>query len=111
MNGRPNDNNPYTEIVKSEAFRKLMARKKSFILPASLFFLIFYFALPVMTSVSDVLNQKAIGAISWAWLFAFAQFIMTWGLCSLYSRKAEDFDRMVEHIRKESAGSKGGETL
>ncbi|GGG03748.1 DUF485 domain-containing protein [Paenibacillus abyssi] len=94
--------NAYTEIVQSDSFRRLMAMKKRFILPLSIFFLVFYFVLPVMTAFSDTLNQRAIGSITWAWLFAFAQFIMTWVLCSLYSRKAVQFDEIAEQIKAES---------
>ncbi|MFC5449626.1 DUF485 domain-containing protein [Paenibacillus aestuarii] len=94
--------NPYSEIVRSEPFTRLMAKKKRFIVPMTLFFLIFYFILPIMTSYSKVLNEKAFGAITWAWLLASAQFIMTWVLCWLYSRKAVEFDRLAEQIKVES---------
>ncbi|WP_082883757.1 DUF485 domain-containing protein [Bacillus sp. SJS] len=92
----------YTAIAESPAFQNLLAKKKHFILPLSLFFLAFYFTLPVLTAYTKVLNNPAIGAISWAWVFAFAQFIMTWVLCSLYSKKAASFDEMVEEIRAEA---------
>jgi uncharacterized membrane protein (DUF485 family) len=92
----------YTQIAQSSSFKKLLSKKRSFILPMSLFFLIFYFALPIMTAYSDVLNGKAFGDISWAWVFAFSQFVMTWALCSVYSRKAGQFDEMVEEIIEES---------
>jgi uncharacterized membrane protein (DUF485 family) len=88
----------YSSIVKSDVFQSLMARKKRFILPWSLFFLTFYFILPVVTSYSEILNQPAIGAITWAWLFAAAQFIMTWTLCMLYSRKAKAFDAIAASV-------------
>ncbi|KXG10278.1 DUF485 domain-containing protein [Anoxybacillus rupiensis] len=91
----------YSQIVQSASFRQLMHAKKRFILPFSLFFMIFYFALPVLTSYSKALNTPAIGSISWAWLFAFAQFIMTWALCTLYSKRAAKFDEMVEKIKNE----------
>lgn len=90
----------YKRIVRSALFQELMKKKKSFIIPTTIFFFVFYFALPVLTSYTTVLNQPAIGAISWAWIFAFAQFIMTWGLCILYSSKAKKFDDLVEQIKK-----------
>ncbi|WP_241680343.1 DUF485 domain-containing protein [Metabacillus mangrovi] len=92
----------YTAVAASPAFQQLLAEKKKFILPLTLFFLAFYFTLPVLTAYSTVLNNPAIGAVSWAWIFAFAQFIMTWVLCSLYSRKAVSFDKLVEEIRSEA---------
>ena len=34
-----------------------------------------------------MLNTPAFGDVTWAWVFAFAQFIMTWALCMIYSKK------------------------
>jgi uncharacterized membrane protein (DUF485 family) len=92
----------YTAIVQSTKFQQLLKAKKSFIIPLSIFFFAFYFALPIMTSYSKVLNTPAFGPVSWAWVFAFAQFIMTWTLCILYTKKAVSFDQMVEEIVEES---------
>lgn len=96
----------YSEVVQSASFQQLMREKRRFILPASLFFLAFYFALPVLTSYSKALNAPAIGSVSWAWVFAFAQFIMTWTLCMMYSKRATRFDELVENIKQEV--QKGG---
>ncbi|MCD7035135.1 DUF485 domain-containing protein [Metabacillus sp. GX 13764] len=96
----------YSAIAQSQSFKTLLSKKRRFILPASLFFLIFYFALPVMTSYFTFLNHPAIGPVSWAWIFAFAQFIMTWVLCTLYSKKAAEFDKIVEGIAAEAGGSR-----
>ncbi len=91
----------YSRIVQSRSFQELLRQKRAFILPMTIFFLVFYFALPVITAYSDVLNKEAIGSISWAWVFAFAQFIMTWTLCILYTKKASKFDKTVESIVQE----------
>lgn len=96
----------YKAIIQSESFQELLRRKKAFILPSSIFFFVFYFSLPILTSYFTVLNTKAFGAISWAWVFAFAQFIMTWGLCILYTRRARQFDVLVEKIKQETGGKK-----
>ncbi|MGD7007210.1 DUF485 domain-containing protein [Metabacillus sp. 84] len=92
----------YTAIAESPAFKTLLSKKKTFILPLSLFFLAFYFTLPILTAYTKVLNTPAVGAISWAWVFAFSQFIMTWVLCSMYSRKAASFDALVEEIAEDA---------
>jgi uncharacterized membrane protein (DUF485 family) len=96
----------YSAVMKSEKFKILTAEKKKFLWPMTLFFLGFYFALPILTSYTKILNHNAVGSISWAWVFAFAQFIMTWTLCIIYSRKSARFDQMVEEIKKETGGSK-----
>lgn len=94
----------YSKIVQSRSFQELLKKKRNFIVPLSIFFMVFYFTLPILTSYSKVLNSNAFGDISWAWVFAFAQFIMTWTLCILYSRKAARFDELVEKIVKEAKG-------
>lgn len=90
----------YTKIAQSTSFQQLLNEKRKFLLPFTLFFLAFYFTLPVLTAYSKVLNNAALGPVSWAWVFAFAQFIMTWALCSIYTRKAASFDERVEEIKK-----------
>ncbi|WP_127533628.1 DUF485 domain-containing protein [Paenibacillus kobensis] len=95
---KPHD---YAKIARSAPFQSLLRQKRRFIVPMTVFFLVFYFLLPILTSYWTFLNEDAIGPISWAWLFAFAQFIMTWALCIVYIRKAKRFDEAVEAIRRE----------
>jgi uncharacterized membrane protein (DUF485 family) len=90
----------YTQIVQSSEFKQLLQAKKRFIIPMTIFFFTFYFILPIMTSYSKILNTPAIGDITWAWVFGFAQFIMTWTLCILYSKKAQSFDKLSDNILK-----------
>jgi uncharacterized membrane protein (DUF485 family) len=90
--------NDYSAIARSSSFRTLLAEKKKFIIPVTIFFFCFYFALPILTSYSTILNNKFIGDITWAWVFAFLQFIMTWALCILYSKKAARFDQLAEEV-------------
>jgi uncharacterized membrane protein (DUF485 family) len=92
------DEMDYTEVVRSAEFKTLLRAKKKFIVPMSLFFFCFYIALPLLTSYSKVLNKPAVGDITWAWIFAFGQFVMTWALCMIYSKKAESFDEMSKEI-------------
>ncbi|HDX9579745.1 DUF485 domain-containing protein [Bacillus cytotoxicus] len=96
LNGEIN----YTNVVQSAEFQNLLREKKKFIVPMSIFFLSFFIALPILTSYSKVLNTSAFGDITWAWVFAFAQFVMTWALCMIYSKKAESFDRFSDQIRE-----------
>jgi len=70
----------------------------------TIFFLLFYFLLPVMTSYFTFLNQPAVGAITWAWVFAIAQFVMTWTLCIMYTKKAGQFDQIASDFKKKIGG-------
>lgn len=96
----------YSAIASSPSFQNLIRQKKKFLLPMSIFFLVFYFTLPIMTSYSTILNTNAVGGISWAWIFAFSQFVMTWMLCILYSRKAIKFDEIADHVITQSEKEK-----
>ena len=93
----------YSEIANSPKFKALIAQKKSFIIPITLFFFAFYFTLPIMTSKSELLNKPALGAITWAWVFAFAQFVMTWALCIIYAKRAAGFDVLAAEIVQEAS--------
>jgi uncharacterized membrane protein (DUF485 family) len=102
-NGKPIH---YGEVAQSEKFKELIASKKRFIIPMTVFFLLFYFTLPILTSYTNVLNKSAIGPISWAWVYAFAQFVMTWALCIIYSKKSKEFDRKIEEIKSDIGGNR-----
>jgi uncharacterized membrane protein (DUF485 family) len=106
MGGKRGQGIDYSAIARSEKFKKLMQAKKRFIVPMCIFFMVFYYTLPIMTSYSKVLNTPAIGSITWAWIYAFGQFIMTWALCMIYTRKANSFDSIANEIIEEQ--QKGG---
>ncbi|WP_010531400.1 DUF485 domain-containing protein [Lentibacillus jeotgali] len=88
----------FEKVEQSDQFKSFLQKKKKFIIPYTVFFLIFYFLLPVLTSYTTFLNTPAIGDISWVWLFAFAQFVMTWVLCTIYVKKAAAFDEETDQI-------------
>ena len=88
----------YVQVYESPQFKEFLKRKRKFIIPMTVFFLIFYFTLPILTSYSTILNTPAIGDISWTWIFAIAQFVMVWTLSSIYVRKANTFDVEAEQI-------------
>ena len=93
----------WVRIERTSAFKDLIKRKKAFIIPATIFFMIFYFTLPFLTAFTTVLNFTVIGAISGAYLYAFAQFIMTWVLAHLYIHQANKWDDLVDESRRQAA--------
>lgn len=97
----------YVKVEKSEQFKKLISDRKKFIVPYTIFFLVFYFLLPICTSYTTFLNKPAIGDISWVWLFGFAQFAMTFILCTIYVKKANTFDEQADKIIEDQL-QKGG---
>ncbi|QTD41379.1 DUF485 domain-containing protein [Sporosarcina sp. Te-1] len=90
----------FERIVSSPQYKEMLRRKKRFIVPMTIFFLAFYFMLPIMTSYSTVLNTPVYGDITWAWVFATAQFIVTWVLCVMYVKKSNAFDKDADEVIK-----------
>lgn len=97
----------WERIANTPEFREMMARKKRFIIPATLFFALYYFALPILTGYFDFLNARVVGALNWAYLFALSQFFMAWIIAILYVRNANKTDRLVEKITAKEKGNEG----
>ncbi|EZH66763.1 hypothetical protein DH09_02135 [Bacillaceae bacterium JMAK1] len=91
----------YEKVVSDSKFKALMNAKKRFIVPMTIFFFLFYFTLPVLASYTTILHNEAFGVITWAWVLAVAQFVMTWTLCIMYTRKANQYDRMADEVLEE----------
>jgi uncharacterized membrane protein (DUF485 family) len=94
----------WQRLADTPEFRNLLRRKRAFILPATIFFVVYYFALPVMVGYfPEFMSRKVIGAVNIAYLFALSQFVMAWVLAFLYVRAAGNFDRMAEDIKRAGA--------
>jgi uncharacterized membrane protein (DUF485 family) len=80
-------------------FKALITAKVRFIVPATVFFLVYYFALPVLVGYAPrVMETKVFGVVNVAYLFALSQFFMAWILAALYLRAAGRFDEMAKHF-------------
>lgn len=99
----------WVRIERTNAFRELVRSKKAFIIPATIFFMVFYFGLPILASFTTVLNFTVVGAITGAYAYAFAQFAMTWILMHLYVSQANKWDDKIEQVLRE-ASEKGAES-
>ena len=89
----------WDEIAESRAFKDLMATKKTFIVPAFVFFVVYYFALPVLVGYApQFMATKVIGEVNLAYLFALSQFFVAWIIAALYVRAANNFDRLAADI-------------
>jgi uncharacterized membrane protein (DUF485 family) len=89
----------WDDIAESQAFKDLMATKKLFIVPAFIFFVFYYFALPVLVGYApQFMSTKVIGEVNLAYLFALSQFFVAWIIAGLYVRAASAFDRLAKDI-------------
>jgi uncharacterized membrane protein (DUF485 family) len=89
----------WSSVSRSAGFLALIAAKRRFVIPASIFFILYYFALPVMVGYFPALmERRVIGAINLAYLFALSQFFMAWAIMWLYIRAARRWDAMEHEI-------------
>ena len=99
----------WDQIAASKQFQDLMATKRIFIVPAFIFFVVYYFALPVLVGYApQFMATKVIGQVNLAYLFALSQFFVAWIIAGLYVRAANSFDRLAKDILEKAENSKGG---
>ena len=84
----------WSEIEAKPAFQSLLARKAKFIITATVFFLVYYLALPVLVGYwPELMKKEVIGKVNVAYIFALSQFLMAWILAFLYVRIAAKWDK------------------
>ncbi|HEV8185547.1 MAG TPA: DUF485 domain-containing protein [Chthoniobacterales bacterium] len=86
-------------LAASARFRELLKAKRRFIVPAVVFFVVYYFALPVLVGYApELMTKRVLGPVNLAYLFALSQFFMAWLVAALYVRAAAKFDRMASDV-------------
>ena len=104
--GKPSEDVAYWEgLEQTEEFRRLISARMRFVLPATVFFLVYYFLLPLANGLAPgFMRTDVIGHINIAYLFALSQFVMAWVLAYFYIRKANTvFDRLAAAVRDRAA--------
>ncbi|KMY55541.1 hypothetical protein AC623_17655 [Bacillus sp. FJAT-27231] len=94
----------YSKLTKEADFQNLMKKKKSFILPATVFFLVFYFMLPILAAYTNILKADAFAGLTWAWVYALAQFIVVWVAGIVYIKKSAHYDSLAAAILTKNKG-------
>jgi uncharacterized membrane protein (DUF485 family) len=95
----------WAAIERTAEFRALVRAKRAFIIPATIFFIAYYFALPALVGYwPDLMATRVAGRINVAYLFALSQFVMAWGLMAAYVRRARRFDRMADDLVRRVTG-------
>lgn len=88
----------WDRVAAMEQFKALLRTKIAFIVPAMVFFVVYYFALPVLVGWFPELMEKRIGPVNLAYVFALSQFFMAWAVAFVYLRKAAKFDEQARQI-------------
>jgi uncharacterized membrane protein (DUF485 family) len=100
----------WKRITEMPEFKNMLKAKRRFILPATLFFVVYYFALPVLVGYApELMSTKVLGVVNIAYLFALSQFFMAWAIAALYLRAASRFDKMERRIIEKAQGKVGSD--
>ena len=97
----------WEKLAASERFRNLLKAKRRFIIPAMIFFIVYYFALPVLIGYARPFMERTVfGPVNLAYLFALSQFFVAWIIAALYVRAAARFDKMAADVIAPDASSR-----
>ena len=89
----------WDSIAHEDDFRGLISRRRRFIVPATIFFLLYFFALPVLVGFAPALMSRPVfGYLTYAYVFALSQFVMTWTVMALYLVQARKSDLIEAQI-------------
>lgn len=88
-----------------EALKKWKKEKKLFVYTITIIASLFYLSLPLLVAFfpREMSQPSTIFSISWAWLYAFFQVVMTWVFGWIYWVKAKQLDKLLVEIEKEAA--------
>jgi uncharacterized membrane protein (DUF485 family) len=95
-------------LEETDEFKQLVRARWRFVFPATVFFLAYYFALPLSNGLfPNVMRTEIIGHINLAYIFALSEFVMAWVLAYFYIRQATRvFDPLAEKVRQRAGKGK-----
>ena len=97
----------WEHVSQMDEFKLLLLAKKAFVVPAVIFFVVYYFLLPISVGYFPSFMDKRVGPVNLAYLFALSQFFVAWTISWLYVRAARRFDnfgsRIMDHLDKREA--------
>jgi uncharacterized membrane protein (DUF485 family) len=81
-------------IESDPDFVALLVSKALFVAPATVFFMVYYFLLPIGVGwFPKFMETRVWGVVNLAYIFALSQFVMAWILAFLYVGVAAGWDR------------------
>ena len=92
-----------TEAVgKDPEMVELEHRHQRFVWPITVFFLVYYLALPILAGAApDLMGTKLFGQFTFGYLFALSQFLMAFVVAWVYARwAARRMDPLAADLRK-----------
>jgi uncharacterized membrane protein (DUF485 family) len=87
-------------IEKSPEFQELVTKRRSFVLPATIFFLSYYMAFILLAGYAeDFMASSVYEGLTVGYVLALTQFVMVFVLGIMYLRRADrDYDPLAEKV-------------
>jgi uncharacterized membrane protein (DUF485 family) len=87
-------------IERSQEFRELVKKRRSFVVPATIFFLAYYMAFIIVAGYApDFMGESVYEGLTVGYCYALTQFVMVFVLGIWYLRKAEkEFDPLSDAV-------------
>jgi uncharacterized membrane protein (DUF485 family) len=87
-------------IERSEEFRELVKKRRSFVVPATIFFLAYYMAFIIVAGYApDFMGESVYQGLTVGYCYALTQFVMVFVLGIWYLRKADkEFDPLADAV-------------
>ena len=97
-------------IERSPEFQELVRRRRSFVLPGTIFFLSYYMAFILLCGYAeDFMGSSVYEGLTVGYCLALTQFVMVFALGIMYLRKADHvYDPLAQRVVTK-AGDDGGE--
>lgn len=95
---------------RSPEFQELVRRKRSFVVPATIFFLGWYLGFILLCGYApDFMGEEfLVDGLTVGYVLALSQFVMVWGLAAWYLRKSDrEFDPLAERAAARAVEASG----
>jgi uncharacterized membrane protein (DUF485 family) len=94
-------------VEQSPEFRELLAARRRFVLPATIFFLSWYFGFVLLAGYApDFMARSVYQGLTVGYCLALTQFVMVGALGLMYLRRSERiYDPLAERVRASALGA------
>jgi uncharacterized membrane protein (DUF485 family) len=102
----------WVAIERSTEFQELTRSKRAFVVPATIFFMVWYFGFIALCGYApDFMGREFItDGLTIGYVLALTQFVMSWVLAVMYVRRAnKTWDPLAARVRASVDGRRDGE--
>jgi uncharacterized membrane protein (DUF485 family) len=101
----------WERIEHSPEFQELVRKRRSFVVPATLFFLAYYMAFILLAGYAkDFMASSVYEGLTVGYCLALTQFVMVFALGIMYLRRSDrDYDPLAARVVEMAESAEGGQ--